>query len=55
MSRTEWAIDQIRRDHDAGRITASERADLVHEVKQAASRGESVSAVLDRHACLRGR
>ena len=55
MSRTEWAIDQIRRDHDAGRITASERADLVREVTQAASRGESVSAVLDAHAKMRSR
>ena len=55
MSRTEWAIDKIRRDHDAGRITASERADLVREVTQAASRGVSVSAVLDAHAKMRSR
>lgn len=55
MSRTEWAIEQIRRDYNAGRITTSERADLVRDVQQAASRGESVSAVLDNHARMRGR
>ena len=55
MSRTEWAIDKIRRDHSAGRITHDERAHLVREVTEAAANGRSVSAVLDAHAKMRGR
>ena len=55
MSRTDWAIDQIRRDHNMGRITHDERAQLVREVTDAAANGRSVSAVLDAHAKMRSR
>ena len=55
MSRTEWAINQIRRDHNAGRITHDERAQLIRAVTEAASAGRSVSAVLDEHAKTRSR
>jgi hypothetical protein len=55
MSRTDWAIDRIRQDHNAGRITADERAQLVRAVTKAASAGRSVSAVLDTHAKERSR
>lgn len=50
MSRTESAIERIRRDHSHGRITVAERAELIREATRAATSGRDPHEAVSAHA-----